>query len=153
MKILQHCLCTLLDGPLPHQLPFIIFWWRESGSGLNNSQHPYFHYQFFNVRDCIWIWMIIMQPRLFIVTCIHKQCGIHLEVDLKGSNATNLKQDKIFFPFTCLNWGLNPWPFSPQSSAVPSEPSILDFWNLTEFIIVHYPRKMSKMTKIVKAFF
>ena len=36
-----------------------------------------------------------------------KQCGKNSEVDLISCKATNWKQDKIFFHFSYLGWGLN----------------------------------------------
>ena len=51
------------------------------------------------------------------------QFSDNLEVDLKGSKATPQKQDNC----SCLMWGLNSGPFSPESSALPSEPSHLVF--------------------------
>ena len=48
-----------------------------------------------------------------------QQYGKYLVVNLKGSKATNRKQEK----FSCLCWRLNPEPFSSESSALPSEPS------------------------------
>ena len=52
----------------------------------------------------------------------------YLEVDLIGSKATNQKQEKIFIYFSCLGQGLIPGLFSPESSALPSEPSHLYSW-------------------------
>ena len=50
-----------------------------------------------------------------------QQYGKYLEADLIGSKATNRKQEK----FSSFGQGLNPGPFSLESSALPSEPSRL----------------------------
>ena len=56
-----------------------------------------------------------------------QQYGKYLEVDLIGSKATNRKHEKMVSPFSCLGRRLNPVPFSPESTALPSEPSHLEF--------------------------
>ena len=59
-------------------------------------------------------------------------CKVHLhkytkyfEIDLIGSKTTNRKYEK--FNFFCLGQGLISGAFFPESSALPSEPSLLYF--------------------------
>ena len=61
-----------------------------------------------------------------------EQHGKYLEVKLKGSKAPNRKQEKNYFSIVlALAGGLNPEPFSPESSTLPSEQlhvSLLTFY-------------------------
>ena len=62
-------------------------------------------------------------------TCTHlkdylQHYGKYIEADLTGSQATNRKQEI----FSCLDWGLNPGPSDPESSALPSELLLLNIY-------------------------
>ena len=58
----------------------------------------------------------------------------YLELDLIGSKATNRKQEKILFNCYFLSRGLNPGPFSPESSVLPFELSNLVSKKFFKFI-------------------
>ena len=51
-----------------------------------------------------------------------------------GSRRFQQMHEKIFFYFSCLVWGSNPEPFSPESSALPSEPWDVNKSNQTRWL-------------------